>query len=518
MKRILSIIVTAAALLAGSAAASATPYYIYAPRKVAQKDTLALVKAKAEKGDAVAQNQMGVWYYTGVKVEQDYAEALRWWTLSAKQKNPDGIGNMALCYLHGHGVQKDTVTALKLYKVAIEMGNKSVIPQYEAWAEQTGDAFSLRLLADCYQNGIGVERNAQKAEAYEERWATASGADAQFSLAVRYLNAKRPDKAAPLFAAVAKTGRKEAIYYCGYLQYYGMGVAQDKAAGLALMQQAADQGVKAAYYQLGRAYAEGDGTDKDIVKGKDWLGKCAATNKKAAWMLAIACLDDSAPDYRMAVQWLADAARSHEKEFNKLMAERQDSPFYNYVLGLKQYAVDKNYDAALQTFKAVEKAGNAEGTTMQAVILADAAYDKHNDKKALKLLEKAHADGSAYATWLLSDFYQKGRGMKKADAEKALALLQQAADNGVAEAQCALGDRLFTGDGLTQDASKAATYYLAAEAQSLLTPASAQNLIACYRRGLTVLPDVQNAETRIEQLQKVKPNTALMDMLKSITE
>ena len=29
----------------------------------AKKDSVAIMKEKAEKGDAVAQNQMGVWYY-----------------------------------------------------------------------------------------------------------------------------------------------------------------------------------------------------------------------------------------------------------------------------------------------------------------------------------------------------------------------------------------------------------------------------------------------------------------------
>lgn len=80
----------------------------------AKKDSVAIMKEKAEKGDAVAQNQMGVWYYVGKKVKQDYKVALDWWAKSAKQNNPDAIGNMAMCYQLGNGIKKDSVMAMTL--------------------------------------------------------------------------------------------------------------------------------------------------------------------------------------------------------------------------------------------------------------------------------------------------------------------------------------------------------------------------------------------------------------------
>ena len=77
-----------------------------------KKDSLAILTEKATKGDAVSQNILGVWYYTGKNVKQDYKIALDWWAKSAKQDNPDAIGNMAMCYQLGNGIKKDSVMAL----------------------------------------------------------------------------------------------------------------------------------------------------------------------------------------------------------------------------------------------------------------------------------------------------------------------------------------------------------------------------------------------------------------------
>jgi len=49
-----------------------------------QTDVEAL-RAKAEQGDASAQNSLGIRYDTGEGVPQDYAEAVKWYRLAAEQ-------------------------------------------------------------------------------------------------------------------------------------------------------------------------------------------------------------------------------------------------------------------------------------------------------------------------------------------------------------------------------------------------------------------------------------------------
>lgn len=475
-------------------------------------DTVAVLTAKAEKGDAIAQNTLGLWYYTGKNVKQDYRTAFTWWSKSAQQQNADAIGNMAMCFQLGNGTKKDSVTAYKMYIIAINKGNKSILPQHEAIVKNTGSLFSSRLLYDCYTNGIGVKRDAQKAEAYLRVLAAGGDVESQFDLALKCLNSKRVEEAVRLFKAAAGQGNVAAIYYSGHLTFNGMGTKQDKVDGMKLMQIAADKGFVAAYYQLGKAYYNGDGTAKDLPKAIAYLIEAAGSNKDAAWLLGQCYLETTPPDLYLAVQWMAEAVKKHEEDFNELLAANTDKPIYNYILGLRKYYKDKDYEAAIKVFKEVAK-DSPEGYTMQAVCLANKNYGKRDVKKAMKTLEKAAKKGSMVANYYLSSLYgQDG------DKDKALELLRTAADGGVAFAQCKLGDMYFSGEGIAKDYVKAAEYYRKAEKQNYLSPASAQNLIACYERSISSLPDINNSKQRIAELKETKQNNNLVDMLWAITE
>lgn len=410
---------TSSDLMKASPMSASVMNFSIAPKAKAKKDSVAIVKEKAEKGDAVAQNQLGVWYYTGKNVKQDYKMALDWWAKSAKQNNPDGIGNMAMCYQLGNGIKKDSVMAMTLYKSAIKKGNASIIPQHEKIVKNSGSVFSARLLMDCYQNGIGVKRDLKKVETYQEVIAKSGDVDAQFALALKYLNSKRSEQAAKYFAMAAKKGKTEAVYYHGFLMFNGMGMEQDKAKGLALMTKAADQNMAAAQYQVGRAYYEGDGVTKDIAKAQKYLGAAAGKNKNAAWLQGLCYLNGQTPNLYLATQWISEAAKGHEKDINTLLADSKQKMFYDYLAGLKKYYLDQDFEAAIKLFKNVEKLGGVEGITMQATSMAHKDNKKRNTKKAVSLYQKALDKGSVAAAYYLSSLYETGEGVKAADKEQA---------------------------------------------------------------------------------------------------
>lgn len=483
-----------------------------------KKDSVAIMKEKADKGDAVAQNQLGVWYYEGKKVKKDYKVALDWWAKSAKQDNPDAIGNMAMCYQLGNGIKKDSVMAMSLYRAAIKKGNASIIPQHEQIVKNTKNLFSARLLMDCYKNAIGVKRDTKKVENYQEILANAGDKEEQFSLALKYLNSKRSEQAVKYFKMSAKNGKKEAVYYYGYLLFNGMGVEQDKNKGLALMVKAAEQNMVAAQYQVGRAYYEGNGVERNFDKAKSYLSKAASKNKQAAWLLGLCYLNTSTPDLYFATQWISESFKGHEKDMNALLADPKQKVFYDYLAGLKKYYLDKDFDAAIKLFKSVEKLNCAEGITMQATSMANKDNKKRNLKKAVGLYQKAVEKGSAVASYYLSSLCETGEGMKQADKVQSLKMLKEAAQKGVAYAQNKLGDKYFTGDGIAQDYTAAAKLYLSAEAQNRLTTSAAKNLAYCYERGFKVLPDLGNAKKRVDELKKYKPSNSLIVLLKSLEE
>ena len=85
----------------------------------AAKKKFEATKAKAEKGDAEAQNSLGVMYFSGEGVPEDVKEAVKWYSNAAEQGYALAqfyLGNM---YRTGTGVQKDDVTSFALSLIHI---------------------------------------------------------------------------------------------------------------------------------------------------------------------------------------------------------------------------------------------------------------------------------------------------------------------------------------------------------------------------------------------------------------
>ena len=77
---------------------------------------------KAEQGNAKAQTFLGLMYYFGEGVAQDYKTAVKWFTLSAEQGNAQAQSNLGKMYERGKGVAQDYKTAVKWYTLAAEQG------------------------------------------------------------------------------------------------------------------------------------------------------------------------------------------------------------------------------------------------------------------------------------------------------------------------------------------------------------------------------------------------------------
>ncbi|MBQ6063722.1 MAG: sel1 repeat family protein [Prevotella sp.] len=486
------------------------------PKTVSKVDSVAMLIQRADSGNAVAQNLLGYWYYVGKNVKKDYQKAANWWAKAAKQENAHGVGNLAMCYQLGHGIKADSVMAMKLYLKAIELGNKDIIPKHErAIAKDRGNLFSTRLLYHCYERGIGVKADPKKAEKLYEVLAEKGDADRQFNLALDYINKQQYEKAIPWLKRAMQKGHVGATFYMGKLTFQGTGVAQDKKQGIAWMEKAAETQFPGACLELGKIYLKGDGVEANAPKGAEYLKQTAGVSSEAGWLLGLCYLkgEGVAQDYHFAAQWIAEYVGSHKKEFNQLFEDgNKDEAFSQYLWGLKHYYIYKDYDKAVESFSKVSKAKHQEGTMMTALCLAQKEYRKHHAKKAFKLMEKA-AKAVPAAQYHLAMMYGKGEGVKR-DQQKSLELLQKAADGGVAEAQCALGDKYMAGDIVARDYVKAAKLYLAAESQRQLSEKAAKGLAECYKKHVLALPDLDNANARVEKLNKHKSNSRLADLLK----
>ena len=166
--RIITTLALAACICSAYAAQAKKKVTKKAKVETVNKDSIehAAIVEKAQKGDAAAQNTLGVRYYTGKYVKQDYSQAIKWWAAAAKQKHVKATANMALCYQFGRGIKQDSIMAVKLYKTSIKMGNTELVKEREDLVAKKFNMFDSNLLAEVYAQGIGVNKDTKKALKY----------------------------------------------------------------------------------------------------------------------------------------------------------------------------------------------------------------------------------------------------------------------------------------------------------------------------------------------------------------
>ena len=104
----------------------------------------------ADMGSAAAQNNLGWMYYEGKHFEQDYHKAYDYFKMAADRGNIYAVGNLGMMYYYGQYVQKDPQKAFDLLKKASESD------------DPPGDA--MRVLSACYRYGVGTTIDNEKAE------------------------------------------------------------------------------------------------------------------------------------------------------------------------------------------------------------------------------------------------------------------------------------------------------------------------------------------------------------------
>ena len=81
-------------------------------------------RKNADLGYAEAQFYLGLRYYEGRGIAQDYTEAVRWYKKAADQGHAVAQNNLGFCYEYGRGVEKDYAQAAYWYVKAIENGQE----------------------------------------------------------------------------------------------------------------------------------------------------------------------------------------------------------------------------------------------------------------------------------------------------------------------------------------------------------------------------------------------------------
>jgi len=111
------------------------------------KEAFKWFKAAANQGNPVAQFLLGVFYFLGRGVKQDYNEAFHWYKAAAEQGFGSAESSLGKMYYLGVGVEQNFKEAINLYKAAAEKNIPEA--QYD--------------LAICYEKGEGVDQDFKEA-------------------------------------------------------------------------------------------------------------------------------------------------------------------------------------------------------------------------------------------------------------------------------------------------------------------------------------------------------------------
>ena len=142
-------------------------------------EPLSETRRAAEQGDASAQYRLGLEYYMGVDVPEDFAEAAKWYRMAAEQGHASAQHNLGSMYFFGQGFPRDYAEAAKWHRGAAEQGHASAqnrlghmyyegkgIPQDHAeaakWyrmAAEQGEVPAQLQLGTMYYRGEGVPRD-----------------------------------------------------------------------------------------------------------------------------------------------------------------------------------------------------------------------------------------------------------------------------------------------------------------------------------------------------------------------
>ena len=190
-------------------------------------DSLAQIRQAAEQGDVEAQVKLGAAYHNGEGVEQDFAEAVKWFRLAAAQGNAQAQNSLGYVYMYGKGVEQDEIEAVKWIRLAAEQG----------FAKAQDN------LGTCYMNGMGIEEDRAEAVKWHRLAAIQGFAKAQNNLGAAYFS--------------------------------GEGVKQDFDEAVKWWRLAAEQGNAAAQNNLGRMYSNGHGVAQNYVEAANWYRKAA---------------------------------------------------------------------------------------------------------------------------------------------------------------------------------------------------------------------------------------------------
>lgn len=286
--------------------------------------------------------------------------------------------------------------------------------QAAAWADklienltgkaQAGDQKAMWLLARLFLSGDEViPADPVRSIEWFNRLSATGEPSAAFILGDMYTRQNSPEaaksayaKAYSIYSEQAAKGNTEALYWQGYMELNALGTPQNAAAGISKLEQAAADGSLAAAYQLFKVYTKGIGIPANEEKALLYASRLADEGKDAqmAYVVADAYLKGKAvpKDEARGMQYLEKALAAHV-------------PAAQYHKGWLLQEQGKHAEA-LELYRAAAQQGHADAAVKAGSMLIFGEGVEADSAEGLKILQYAdNVLNSPFAPYELGRYY-----------------------------------------------------------------------------------------------------------------
>lgn len=385
---------------------------------------VSLYETAAEKGSTWGMVALG-WHYRILGGSNNLKKAAAWFKQAADIDNADGYYGYGLCSLD-----------LKNYDAALE---------YLTLAVDAGVGDAVMDLASMYENGLGVERDAEKAQQLYEIAAQSGNGGSLLSLGWQRYSEGDYDGAIELFLQAEALGIDDACFALG-LAY---GDVDDYENSFSYLSRAAELGgndAVEAKVALAALYDNGQGVAQDRDKAQQLYTEAAQSGDGGA-LLSLGWRYFENGNMRRAVECF------------RTSVERGISNAY-FGLGMSLKSLG-SYAEAAENLEKTAELGNADsvGAQLELAELYANGYGVAQDYgKALELYTKAAEAGDGDAMNGLGDLYYYGRGTDT-DYDKSFLWYSRSADTGNIYGMYNCAFQYASGLGTAQDFDKAKALY-----------------------------------------------------------